>query len=88
MTKTAYDFGKCHVCGEKIQEKIIKQDLWLKDKLIVINEVPAGVCPQCGEKVVTSAVGLKITALVKDSKKMRTARRMSVPVMCLNKEIA
>ena len=32
--KPTYDYGKCHVCGEQMQEKRINQDFWLKGKLI------------------------------------------------------
>jgi len=47
--KSTYNYGKCHVCGEQMKEKRINQDSWLKGKLVVIESVPAGVCPQCGE---------------------------------------
>jgi ssDNA-binding Zn-finger/Zn-ribbon topoisomerase 1 len=30
--KVAYDYGKCHVCGEQMQEKRINQEFWLKGK--------------------------------------------------------
>jgi len=45
--KKTYDYGKCHVCGEQMREKRINQEFWLKGKLVVIESVPAGVCPQC-----------------------------------------
>ena len=45
-----YDYVKCHVCGEQMEEQRINQDFWLKGKLVVIELVPAGVCPQCGER--------------------------------------
>ncbi|HHT9145572.1 MAG TPA: YgiT-type zinc finger protein [Candidatus Wunengus sp. YC61] len=30
---------------------------WIRGELIVVEDVPAGVCPQCGEKVVNANVG-------------------------------
>jgi len=62
--KSTYNYGKCHVCGEQMEERRIKQDFWLKGKLIVIESVPAGVCPQCGEKIVKADVGRHLASLL------------------------
>jgi YgiT-type zinc finger domain-containing protein len=62
-------------------EKCIKQDFWLRGCLVVIEDVPAGVCPQCGEKVVRAAVGQQIAALVDDARRIRRARTLRVPVL-------
>ena len=56
-----YDYGKCHVCDTPMVEKTILQDFWIKNKLIVIENIPAGVCPQCGEAYAASQ-GLKCLA--------------------------
>jgi HTH-type transcriptional regulator / antitoxin MqsA len=66
-----------------MQEQQIKQDFWIKGNLIVIEDVPAGVCPQCGEKIVNAANGKKIAALLSDKKSMQDARKISVPVISL-----
>jgi YgiT-type zinc finger domain-containing protein len=86
--KPTYDYGKCHVCGEQMQEKRINQDFWLKGKLIVIESVPAGVCPQCGEKVVNAAVGQRLATLIENFRRVRKRRTMSVPVIRYAKEVA
>lgn len=49
-----------------MQEKKINQDFWLKGKLIVIESVLAGVCPQCGEKIVKADVGREFATLIGD----------------------
>jgi YgiT-type zinc finger domain-containing protein len=86
--KSTYDYGGCHICGEPMEERRIKQEFWIKGKLIVIEGVPAGVCPQCGEKVVKAEVGRWIAALIKDSKRLRQTRTIRVPVIKFAKEIA
>ena len=86
--QSLYDYGECHICGERMEERRIKQGFWIKDKLIVIEDVPAGVCPQCGEKVVKADVGRWIAALLEDSKQLRKARTISVPILSFAKEIA
>jgi YgiT-type zinc finger domain-containing protein len=86
--KRTYDYGKCHVCGEQMEEKRINQDFWLKGKLIVIESVPAGVCPQCGEKIVKAEVGRQLAALIANVRRLPKPRTMTVPVIRYAKEVA
>ena len=83
-----YDYGECHICGGRMEEKRVKQELWIKGKLIVVDGVPAGVCSRCGEKVVKADVGRSIAALVGNSKRLRKARTMNVPVIRFAREVA
>jgi YgiT-type zinc finger domain-containing protein len=71
-----------------MEEKRIKQDFWIKGKLIVIEDVPIGVCPQCGEKVVKADVGRQIAALTANTNRLRKTRTMNVPVIRFAKEVA
>lgn len=81
MNEANYDYGKCHVCGEQMIERRIKQDFWIKGDLIVIEDVPAGVCQQCGEKVVKADVGRQMAALIADIEQTQPVRSISVPVL-------
>jgi YgiT-type zinc finger domain-containing protein len=83
-----YNYGDCHVCGGEMQAKRIKQDFWIKNKLVVIEDVPAGVCSQCGEKVVTADVGRRLAGSLKDTARRRNARTIAVPVIRLAKDVA
>ncbi len=83
-----YDYGQCHICGEVMEERQIKQDFWLKGELIVIEDVPAGVCPQCGEKVVRADVGRQIATLIEDPRHLRKARIMPVQVVRFSEKVA
>jgi HTH-type transcriptional regulator/antitoxin MqsA len=76
-----YDYGKCETCDTPLEEKNIQQDFWIKEKLVVIEKVPAGVCPQCGEKVVNAEVGEHIAVLLKDSNRINKAPTISVPLI-------
>jgi YgiT-type zinc finger domain-containing protein len=49
-----YNYGECEICNTPMKERLVKQDFWIQGKLIVVEDVPAGVCPKCGEKVVTN----------------------------------
>jgi len=41
---------KCYFCKGKIEEKRVRVDFRWGDELVVIEDVPAEVCQQCGEK--------------------------------------
>ena len=78
---TKYDYGECAVCDTPLTEKLVNQDFWIGGQLIIVENVPAGVCPQCGEKVVKAAVGRHLAALVRDSSRIAKAARISVPAL-------
>jgi YgiT-type zinc finger domain-containing protein len=79
--KVVYDYGKCHTCNQSLQPKRINQQFWIKGKLLVVERVPAGVCPQCGDKVVNAEVGRRIASLIHDAANQRPARTLVVPVI-------
>jgi hypothetical protein len=54
---------------------------WIKGELIVVENVPTGVCPRCGEKVVKADVGKWIAELIKSSERIAKAPRISVPAI-------
>jgi YgiT-type zinc finger domain-containing protein len=83
-----YDYGKCHVCGGQMLAKRINQDFWLKGKLLVIESVPAGVCPWCGEKIVKAGFGRQLAMLIGNLRRVRKRRTISVPVIQFAKEVA
>jgi YgiT-type zinc finger domain-containing protein len=84
----AYDYGRCPVCGEKMREQLINQDFWIKGKLLVIEDVPAGVCPQCGERVVQAEVGRQIAVLLSRPAHRRKSKSISVPVISFVEDVA
>jgi YgiT-type zinc finger domain-containing protein len=81
MSENNYDYGECRACGEQMVEQQIKQDFWIKGDLIVIEDVPAGICPQCGEKVVRADVGRQVAAMVANLKHAQPVRSINVPVI-------
>ena len=76
-----YGYGECEICDTPMQEKCIKQDFWVRGELIVLEDVPAGVCPQCGEKVVRVDVGKWISKLIEDPERIATAPSISLPTI-------
>ncbi len=79
-TKTKkYDYGECEICNSRMEARLVKQDFWIRGELIVIENVPAGVCPQCGSRVVKSEVGRRIEEMIHNRKQLDQAPRISVP---------
>ena len=76
-----YNYGECEICDATMVEKRIKQDFWIRGKLVVIDNVPAGVCPRCGTKVVRSEIGKRLATILQSPKKWSKALIMSVPVV-------
>ena len=76
-----YNYGECEICDAKLVEKRIKQDFWIRGKLVVIENVPAGVCPRCGAKVVRSKVRKRLATILRSPKKWSKASVISVPVV-------
>lgn len=79
--KNKYDYGECEICDTQMEERLIKQDFWIRGKLIVVEDVPAGVCPRCGEKIVKADVGRWIADLIENSKRIDKAPKISVPTI-------
>ena len=67
MSNENYNYGECHVCGEQMIEKVVKMDFWIRENLIVVEDLPTGVCPQCGEQVVNAKVGKELSAILENS---------------------
>ncbi len=76
-----YNYGECEICDARLAEKRIKQDFWIRGKLVVIDNVPAGVCPRCGAKVVRSEVGKRIAGILQSPRKWSKAPVIEVPVV-------
>ena len=69
------------MCGMPLEERLISQNFWIKGELLVMRNVRAGVCPQCGEKVVNAEVGQQILEMLQRPEYAANAPRISVPVL-------
>jgi YgiT-type zinc finger domain-containing protein len=81
MKRKSYNYGECHVCGGTMSERLVKQEFWFKDQLIVIDELPAGVCDQCGERIVNAEVSRQLEILLRTPQRVANAPVLLVPVI-------
>lgn len=87
MLKTqmdSYDYGQCDVCGTPMREQSIKQDFWVRGELVVIDNVQAGVCPQCGARIVRAEVGRHMAGILGNAERIAEAPRITVPIIRLD----
>jgi len=56
-------FADCSFCGGEVEEARIEYDYRRKGRLLVITNVPTGVCRQCGEKYFAPDVAKKMDEL-------------------------
>ncbi len=69
-------YGDCNVCGGQVSERHVQKVCTWGGRLVaVVDNVPAGVCEQCGERYyqgrVLKAIELMLTAKNKITKHLR-----------------
>lgn len=70
--------GECYFCKGKTDKQRVTVDYRWGDKLIVIKNVPAEVCSQCGERYFDAEVSRQMEAIVLSKKKPSLS--ITVPV--------
>ena len=58
---------RCSVCRGEVEERLIRYIQELDGRVIIIENVPAEVCAQCGERLLRPEIAFKIEKLVKDA---------------------
>jgi YgiT-type zinc finger domain-containing protein len=72
------EYDDCFFCGGKVEEKLLPREIRWQNQLFVFENVPVGVCNQCGEKVLKPEIAKHIDSILqKDEKPTRT---IQVPV--------
>lgn len=73
--------SNCPVCGGKLESRKITYPQEYTGKIVVLENVPAEVCQQCGEILIAPDVLKKVQEIVWSKAKAR--RSMRVPVFDL-----
>lgn len=72
-----HKFDDCSFCGGEVKNDIVELDYRYKSKLYVFQDVPVGVCQQCGEKYLIGKVSREIEHRIQRNKWDKT---ITVPV--------
>ena len=71
-------YSDCFYCGGAVEEKLTHREIRWKGKLFIFENVPVGVCTQCGEKVIKPEVAKVVDQLLQKEKK--PTKTIQVPV--------
>lgn len=62
------EYHQCHFCGGDVhEERVIVDYRWGQDTLVVIRNVPAGVCQACGEQYLKADVVRELERVAQSS---------------------
>ncbi|MEE4359581.1 MAG: type II toxin-antitoxin system MqsA family antitoxin [Desulfococcaceae bacterium] len=71
-------YHNCHLCGGKVSERNIRHDYhWGNELIAIIENVPAGVCENCGEPYFKADVVKEMERLVRSQEKPK--KMITVP---------
>jgi YgiT-type zinc finger domain-containing protein len=73
-----HQYDDCYFCGGVVEERLLPREIRWKGKLLVFENVPMGVCAQCGEKFLRPEVAKTIDVALTSAK--RPSRVLQVPV--------
>jgi len=76
---------ECYFCKGRVVQEEVKVDFRWGRKLKVIENVPAGVCQQCGEKYFRSAIYKAMEKLA--ASRAKPAARLTVDVVRFKKAV-
>lgn len=72
------EYSDCYYCGGIVKEKLMPRELRWQGQLFIFEDVPMGICTQCGEKVLKPEVAKAIDQVLHEKKK--PTRTIEVPV--------
>lgn len=73
------DYKICPVCSGTLEEKAIQLDFRYKGRLVVVEGVPAQVCKDCGEQLISAKTSKDIDALLDSD--VKPIKQINVPVL-------
>lgn len=74
-----HKYDDCSFCGGQVNERKVQKVCWWGDKLVaVVDNVPCGVCEQCGERYYPAQILKTIEDLLKRKEEF-FIEKMSIP---------
>ncbi len=73
---------ECEYCSGEIRPKKVTVNHSYEDKLVIIKDVPVGVCRECGQRYYAATTLDQLDTMARNSD--AAPERISVPVMVMN----
>jgi YgiT-type zinc finger domain-containing protein len=86
VLKMAKEYSDCFYCGGTVEEQLMPREFRWRGQLFIFENVPMGVCKQCGEKVLKPEVTKAIDRIVREQKK--PTKTIQVPVYSYESDVA
>lgn len=71
-------YGDCYYCGGVVEEMLLPREVRWEGQLLVFENVPMGVCSQCGEKFLKPVVTKVIDSILREQR--APTKMIQVPV--------
>jgi YgiT-type zinc finger domain-containing protein len=71
-------YSDCFYCGGVVKERLKPRELRWEGELFIVENVPMGVCTQCGEKFLVPEVAKSIDRILQEKKKPKKTIRVPV----------
>jgi YgiT-type zinc finger domain-containing protein len=81
MKATRHTYSDCFYCGGIVTERILTKEYHKRGKLLLIENVPVGVCEQCGERFLLAAVAKRLERIVAKGKRVAPRKTVNIPVL-------
>ncbi len=70
---------RCDLCGGELRPGTTTLEIWRGEELIIIRDVPADVCEQCGEAYISASISEKLDQFLNEYHRHRPERYLAVP---------
>jgi YgiT-type zinc finger domain-containing protein len=70
---------RCSFCRGSLAPGTTTLDIWRDDQLVVIRDIPADVCGQCKEPLLSAEVSRKLDHFFKERHRFRPEKYLTVP---------
>jgi len=70
---------RCDLCGGELRPGRTTLEIWRGEELLIIKEVPADVCQQCGEAYISAEISERLDRFLAEYQRYRPERYIAVP---------
>jgi len=77
--KMSNNVDRCDLCGGELRPGKVTLEIWRGEELVVIKDVAADVCQQCGEAYISAEVSEKLDHFLAEHQRYRPERYIAVP---------
>lgn len=77
--KMSDTIDRCDLCGGELGAGKTTLEIWRGEELLVIKDVPADVCQQCGEAYISASVSERLDRFLSEYQRHRPERYIAVP---------